>query len=34
MQTTSCYTEVLQGEAFISTAVGVVMTGVDGFGGK
>ena len=35
----SCYTEVLQSEAFISTAVGVVMTGVemtgvDGLGGK
>ena len=35
----SCYTEVLQSEAFISTAVGVVMTGVemtgvDGQGGK
>ena len=35
----SCYTEVLQSEAFIRTAVGVVMTGIemagaDGLGGK
>ena len=34
----SCYTEVLQCEAFISTVVGDVpggeMTGVDGLGGK
>ena len=30
----SYYTEVLQSEAFISTAVGDVMTGVDGLGGK
>ena len=35
----SCYTEVLQSEAFIRTAVGDVMTGVemagaDGLGGK
>ena len=35
----SCYTKVLQSEAFISTAAGdvmtgVEMTGVDGLGGK
>ena len=35
----SCYTEVLQSEAFIKTAVGVQMAGVemagaDGLGGK
>ena len=30
----SCYTEVLQSEAFISTAVGDVMTGIDGLCSK
>ena len=30
----SCYTEVLQSEAFLSTVVGDVMTGVVGLGGK
>ena len=29
----SCYTEVLQSDALISTALGDVMTGVDGLGG-
>ena len=30
----SCYTEVLQSEALLSTAFGDVMTGVDGLGGE
>ena len=30
----SCYTEMLESEAFISTVVGVVMTCVDGLGGR
>ena len=30
----SCYTEVLQSEAFISTAAGVEMTGADGLGSE